>query len=70
MLPVLAILALTAIWGYTFVPVKAAVEPYPVFAFLDVLIGVLLGVSLGLQTAGLARTTVFAPASSPGSTSP
>ncbi len=87
MLPVLAILVLTAIWGYTFVPVKAAVELYPVLAFLGVrfliatgvlgvisvvrlprlgrrgwlvgvLIGVLLAVSLGLQTAGLARTTV------------
>lgn len=87
MLPVLAILALTAIWGYTFVPVKDAVELYPVLAFLGVrfliatgvlgvisaarlprlgrrgwlvgvLIGVLLAVSLGLQTAGLARTTV------------
>ena len=87
MLPVIAILALTAIWGYTFVPVKDAVELYPVLAFLGVrfliamgvlgvvaaarlprlgrrgwlvggLIGVLLAASLGLQTAGLARTTV------------
>ena len=87
MLPVLAILVLTAIWGYTFVPVKAAVELYPVLAFLGVrsliatgvlgvisvvrlprlgrrgwlvgvLIGVLLAVSLGLQTAGLAHATV------------
>lgn len=87
MLPVIAILALTAIWGYTFVPVKDAVELYPVLAFLGVrfliatgvlgvisaarlprlgrrgwlvgaLIGVLLAALLGLQTAGLARTTV------------
>ncbi len=87
MLPVIAILALTAIWGYTFVPVKEAVELYPVLAFLGVrfliatgvlgvisaarlprlgrrgwlvgvLIGVLLAASLGLQTAGLAHTTV------------
>ena len=87
MLPAIAILALTAIWGYTFVPVKDAVELYPVLAFLGVrfliatgvlgvisaarlprlgrrgwlvgaLIGVLLAASLGLQTAGLARTTV------------
>jgi drug/metabolite transporter (DMT)-like permease len=87
MLPVIAILALTAIWGYTFVPVKDAVELYPVLAFLGVrfliatgvlgivaaarlprldrrgwgvglLIGLLLAVSLGLQTLGLARTTV------------
>ena len=87
MLPAIAILALTAIWGYTFVPVKDAVELYPVLAFLGVrfliatgvlgvisaarlprlgrrgwlvgaLIGALLAASLGLQTAGLARTTV------------
>ena len=87
MLPAIAILALTAIWGYTFVPVKDAVELYPVLAFLGVrfliatgvlgvisvarlpqlgrrgwlvgmLIGSLLAASLGLQTAGLARTTV------------
>ena len=86
-LPVIAILALTAIWGYTFVPVKDAVALYPVLAFLGVrfliatgvlgvvaaarlprlgrrgwlvggLIGVLLAASLGLQTAGLERTTV------------
>lgn len=34
MLPVLVLLLLTGIWGYTFVPVKEAVEVYPVVAFL------------------------------------
>ena len=87
MLPVIAILVLTAIWGYTFVPVKDAVELYPVLAFLGVrfliatgalgvvaaarlprlgrrgwgaglFIGILLAVSLALQTLGLERTTV------------
>lgn len=87
MLPVLVVLGLTAIWGYTFVPTKDAVAIYPVVAFLGVrfliatgvlsliglprlrrlprggwLVGVAIGLSLaaslGLQTAGLGRTTV------------
>jgi drug/metabolite transporter (DMT)-like permease len=32
----LALVAVTAIWGYTFVPVQEALELYPVFAFLAV----------------------------------
>ena len=32
----LALIAVTAVWGYTFVPVKDAVELYPLFAFLAV----------------------------------
>jgi drug/metabolite transporter (DMT)-like permease len=34
--PLLALLAVTAIWGYTFVPVQEAVAVYPLFAFLAV----------------------------------
>jgi drug/metabolite transporter (DMT)-like permease len=32
--PILALVAVTAIWGYTFVPVQKAVAVYPLFAFL------------------------------------
>ena len=32
--PILALVAVTAIWGYTFVPVQEAVAVYPLFAFL------------------------------------
>ena len=35
-LPVLALVAVTAIWGYTFVPVQKSVGAYPLFAFLAV----------------------------------
>jgi len=34
--PLLALVAVTAIWGYTFVPVQKAVAAYPLFAFLAV----------------------------------
>ena len=34
--PLLALVAVTAIWGYTFVPVQKAVGVYPLFAFLAV----------------------------------
>jgi drug/metabolite transporter (DMT)-like permease len=34
--PLLALVAVTAIWGYTFVPVQEAVAVYPLFAFLAV----------------------------------
>jgi drug/metabolite transporter (DMT)-like permease len=83
----LALIAITAIWGVTFVQVKDAVEIYPLFAFLAVryaiaagvlgiagaprvrslgwagvgagiVVGVLGGLGIGLQTAGLHRTTV------------
>ena len=83
----LALIAVTVVWGVTFVQVKDAVEIYPLFAFLAVryaiatgvlgLVGarrvrtsgrlglaagararVLLGIGIGLQTAGLERTTV------------
>ncbi len=32
----LALIAVTAVWGYTFVPMKDAVAVYPIFAFLAV----------------------------------
>jgi drug/metabolite transporter (DMT)-like permease len=82
-----ALIAVTAVWGVTFVQVKDAVELYPLFAFLAVryaiatgalaiaggsrvrtlgrsglaagaVLGLLLGLGIGLQTAGLERTTV------------
>jgi drug/metabolite transporter (DMT)-like permease len=85
--PLLALIAVTVVWGVTFVQVKDAVEVYPLFAFLAVryaiaagalgvvaaprvralgrpgllagsVLGVLLGLGTGLQTAGLERTTV------------
>lgn len=86
-MPLLALIAVTAVWGVTFVQVKDAVAIYPLFAFLAVryaiatgalalaggtrvrtlgrsgwtagaLVGSLLGLGIGLQTAGLERTTV------------
>ena len=36
MLALLALVAVTAVWGYTFVPMKDAVALYPLFAFLAV----------------------------------
>jgi drug/metabolite transporter (DMT)-like permease len=85
--PLIALIAVTAGWGVTFVQVKDAVEIYPLYAFLAVryaiatgalgavgahrvrtlgrggfaagaVLGALLGVGIGLQTAGLERTTV------------
>jgi len=82
-----ALIAVTAVWGVTFVQVKDAVAVYPLFAFLAVrysiaagvlgiegaprlrglgrsgveagaVLGVLGAVGIGLQTAGLHRTTV------------
>jgi drug/metabolite transporter (DMT)-like permease len=81
------LIAVTAVWGVTFVQVKDAVEIYPLYAFLAMryaiatgvlgaagarrlrtlgrsglaagaVLGVLLGAGIGLQTAGLERTTV------------
>jgi len=82
-----ALVCVTAIWGYTFVPTQRAVAIYPLFAFLALRFaisalvlapfawrslrllpragfaagagaGALLATAYGLQTAGLARTTV------------
>ena len=38
--PILALVLVTAIWGYTFVPVQEAVAVYPLFAFLAVRFGI------------------------------
>ena len=38
--PMLALIGVTAIWGYTFVPVQEAVAVYPLFAFLAVRFGI------------------------------
>jgi drug/metabolite transporter (DMT)-like permease len=82
-----ALIAVTAVWGVTFVQVKDAIDIYPLWAFLAVryaiatgvlglagagrlrslgrpglaagaVLGLLLGAGIGLQTAGLERTTV------------
>jgi drug/metabolite transporter (DMT)-like permease len=82
-----ALVAVTAVWGVTFVQVKDAIAIYPLFAFLafryllatgalaaagaprlvslrvegavaGVVVGALLTLGIGLQTAGLERTTV------------
>ena len=87
MRPLLALVAVTAVWGVTFVQVKDALALYPLFAFLAVrfaistavlapfawrplrrlsrraagaaaVVGLLLAVAYGLQTAGLELTTV------------
>ena len=39
-LATLPLVAVTAIWGYTFVPVQEAVAVYPLFAFLAVRFGI------------------------------
>jgi drug/metabolite transporter (DMT)-like permease len=85
--PLLALVAVTAVWGVTFVQVKDALALYPLFAFLAVrfaistavlapfawrsvrrlsrravaaasVVGLLLALAYGLQTAGLELTTV------------
>jgi drug/metabolite transporter (DMT)-like permease len=38
--PMVALIGVTAIWGYTFVPVQEAVAIYPLFAFLAVRFGI------------------------------
>jgi drug/metabolite transporter (DMT)-like permease len=39
-LPLVLLVAVTAVWGYTFVPVQDAVALYPLFAFLAVRFGI------------------------------
>src|SRR3954453_5190412 len=43
-MPILALIAVTAIWGVTFVQVKDAVDVYPLFAFLAVRYAIATGV--------------------------
>jgi drug/metabolite transporter (DMT)-like permease len=51
----IAVIAVTAVWGVTFVQVKDAVAVYPLFAFLAVRYGIATGV-LGLAGAARVRT--------------
>ena len=43
-MPLLALIAVTAVWGVTFVQVKDAVDVYPLFAFLAVRYAIATGV--------------------------
>jgi drug/metabolite transporter (DMT)-like permease len=54
----LALIAVTAVWGYTFVPMKDAVALYPLFAFLTVrflIAAVVLAVPAGPRLRSLGR---------------
>src|ERR687897_2176896 len=54
----LALIALTAVWGYTFVPMKYAVAIYPLFAFLAVrflIASLVLAVPAARRLGGLGR---------------
>jgi drug/metabolite transporter (DMT)-like permease len=53
--PLLALIAVTAVWGVTFVQVKDAVELYPVFAFLAVRFAIATA-TLAVPAAGRVRT--------------
>jgi drug/metabolite transporter (DMT)-like permease len=55
MLPLVALLAVTAVWGVTFVQVKDAVELYPLFAFLAVRFAIASAV-LAVPAAGRLRS--------------
>ena len=50
--PLLALVAVTGVWGLTFVQVKDAVAVYPVFAFLTLRFGI---ATLALAPPSLAR---------------
>jgi drug/metabolite transporter (DMT)-like permease len=54
-LPLLALIAVTAVWGVTFVQVKDAVALYPLFAFLAVRFAI-AGATLALPAARRLRT--------------
>jgi drug/metabolite transporter (DMT)-like permease len=54
----LALIAVTVVWGVTFVQVKDAVEVYPLFAFLAVRYAIAAGV---LSLAGAARMRTLGP---------
>ena len=66
MLPILALVAVTAVWGLTFVQVKDAVALYPLFAFLAVrfaIATVTLAVPGAVRLRGLGRHGAIAGAS-------
>ena len=64
--PLLALVAVTAIWGYTFVPVQEAVAVYPLFAFLAVRFAISTA-TLAPFALGAAPVAARAPAGRPGS---
>src|SRR5712691_5738487 len=51
-MPIIALIAVTAVWGVTFVQVKDAVELYPLYAFLALRFAI---ASLALGAPGLRR---------------
>ncbi len=55
-LPLLALVGVTAIWGYTFVPVQDAILVFPVFAFLAVRFAVSTAVLAPFALGSLRRT--------------
>lgn len=55
MLALLALVVVTAVWGYTFVPMKDAVAVYPLFAFLAVRFAI-ASVVLAAPAAGRMRS--------------
>jgi drug/metabolite transporter (DMT)-like permease len=62
----LALIAVTAVWGYTFVPMKEAVAVYPLFAFLAVrflIASAVLAVPAARRLGGLGRRGWVAGAS-------
>jgi drug/metabolite transporter (DMT)-like permease len=63
MLPLLLLIAVTAVWGVTFVQVKDALELYPLFAFLAVrfaIAGVVLAVPARSRVRSLSREGTLA----------
>jgi drug/metabolite transporter (DMT)-like permease len=65
MLPLAALIAVTAVWGVTFVQVKDAVELYPLFAFLAVrfaIASVTLALPAATRVRGLGRAGISAGA--------
>ena len=63
MLPLLLLIAVTAVWGVTFVQVKDALELYPLFAFLAVrfaIAGVVLAVPARSRVRSLRREGTLA----------
>jgi drug/metabolite transporter (DMT)-like permease len=54
-LPLLALVAVTAVWGYTFVPVQQAVESFPLFSFLALRFAVSTAVLAPFAAAPLRR---------------
>ena len=69
----LALVGVTAIWGYTFVPVQEAVAIYPLFAFLAVRFAIstlVLAPFAWRPLRTLPRAGVVARASAPAPSSP